>query len=306
VKSYSSRSYGLRERLEEAWNLYRTHTVGVERRVAGVIEEMQTVAGEVRARSGLELDGIRVLDVGPGQRQGHTLWLAVRNRVVGIDLDVSPQRWQVGAYLNLLRTNDFTRLYKTLGRKLLGIDRRFRAEMRRQLGVARLPRLDIRRMDATRMTFPDACFDFVFSRSVFEHIAQPEAAVEEVARVLAPGGCAHIIVHLYTSDSGCHDVRILAGRRGDLPLWSHLRARYSHKVRPNSFLNQLRLAEWQAIFDRHMPGARHLRTPDANPTLHESLDALRRAGELADYTDEELLTVALNVTWTKERGGLAA
>ena len=299
-------SAGLVERAQEALSLYRRHGRGTAtRRVTRLVAEMQEVARDVGACSGLQLDGARVLDVGPGQHHGHMYWLAVHNDVVGIDLDVSPRGWAIKGYLDLLRVNGFTRFYKTLGRKLLGVDRRFQAELARQLGVGRLPRLDIRRMDATEMSFPTDHFDLVFSRSVFEHIAAPEAAASEVVRVLKPGGCAHIIVHLYTSDSGCHDPRILAVNRGDLPRWAHLRERHAHLVRPNSFLNKVRIDEWGAIFERHMPGARLELVPDTKRIAREALNEIRQGGELGEYSDEELLTVAAAVTWMKPGADVA-
>ncbi len=303
MDSYSSIPATLRERLQEARGLYRRHTRDVERRVAGVIAEMQAVERTLRERAGLALAGARVLDVGPGQNLGHMFWLAVHARAIGIDLDVSPQGWQIGTYLRLLRANGFTRLSKTLGRKLLGLDRRLRTELARQLGVERLPHLDLRQMDATRMTFPDDCFDVVFSRSVFEHIAEPGAALAEVVRVLRPGGCAHIVVHLYTSDSGCHDPRILGGSRAGLPLWAHLRAAHAQRVRPNSFLNEVRLAEWRELFGRHMPQAAPVCVRDTNPAAEPTLRELRAAGELQGYSEEELLSVALHATWVKPLPG---
>jgi ubiquinone/menaquinone biosynthesis C-methylase UbiE len=42
--------------------------------------------------------------------------------------------------------------------------------------------------DATRLTLQDANFDLVISQNVFHHLADWKAAVQEVARVLRPGG----------------------------------------------------------------------------------------------------------------------
>jgi len=42
--------------------------------------------------------------------------------------------------------------------------------------------------DVRRMPFPDAAFDLVVDFGTCYHIARPEAALAEIARVLAPGG----------------------------------------------------------------------------------------------------------------------
>lgn len=39
-----------------------------------------------------------------------------------------------------------------------------------------------------RLPFPDAFFDAVFSHALFEHLSEPAAALQELARVLRPGG----------------------------------------------------------------------------------------------------------------------
>jgi phosphatidylethanolamine/phosphatidyl-N-methylethanolamine N-methyltransferase len=43
-------------------------------------------------------------------------------------------------------------------------------------------------MDAERLDFPDACFDVVVAQYVVNTVPHPEAALDEFARVLRPGG----------------------------------------------------------------------------------------------------------------------
>ncbi len=45
---------------------------------------------------------------------------------------------------------------------------------------------------AELLPFPDACFDRIISREVIEHVAKPDVMMQEVQRVLKPGGLAVI------------------------------------------------------------------------------------------------------------------
>lgn len=49
--------------------------------------------------------------------------------------------------------------------------------------------------DAHALGFKDDCFDLVLAISVWEHLAKPWIAAEELARVLKPGGFAMIATH---------------------------------------------------------------------------------------------------------------
>ncbi len=46
--------------------------------------------------------------------------------------------------------------------------------------------------DAARMPFPDASFDLVLTQAAFKNFSRPQAAVDEMYRVLRPGGSATI------------------------------------------------------------------------------------------------------------------
>lgn len=50
-------------------------------------------------------------------------------------------------------------------------------------------------MDAEQMSFPDACFDFVWSWGVIHHSADTAKTLSEIARVLRPGGRAVTMVY---------------------------------------------------------------------------------------------------------------
>jgi SAM-dependent methyltransferase len=57
--------------------------------------------------------------------------------------------------------------------------------------------------DATAMPFPDGCFDRVIAAEVLEHIPADQAAVNELARVLRPGGVAAITVPAWLPERIC-------------------------------------------------------------------------------------------------------
>ncbi len=58
----------------------------------------------------------------------------------------------------------------------------------RKAGVA----VDFRHGDASAMPFPDASFDFVVCTAAFKNFSDPLGALNEIHRVLAPGGEASI------------------------------------------------------------------------------------------------------------------
>ncbi len=62
----------------------------------------------------------------------------------------------------------------------------------RRLGLS----ADLYSASALELPFPDASFDVVYSRGVLHHTGDTQAAVDEVWRVLRPGGMAYIC-HLY-------------------------------------------------------------------------------------------------------------
>ncbi|MGG7564906.1 class I SAM-dependent methyltransferase [Rhodovulum sp. DZ06] len=47
---------------------------------------------------------------------------------------------------------------------------------------------EFRSFDGVNLPWEDGAFDLVYSRQVFEHVRHPDAAVQDIARVLKPGG----------------------------------------------------------------------------------------------------------------------
>lgn len=57
--------------------------------------------------------------------------------------------------------------------------------------------------DATAMPFPDGCFDRVIASEVLEHVPADQAAMNELARVLRPGGMAAVTVPAWLPERIC-------------------------------------------------------------------------------------------------------
>jgi SAM-dependent methyltransferase len=57
--------------------------------------------------------------------------------------------------------------------------------------------------DATRMPFPDESFDKVIAAEVLEHIPVDQRAMNEIARVLRPGGVAAVTVPAWLPERMC-------------------------------------------------------------------------------------------------------
>jgi SAM-dependent methyltransferase len=298
LSSYSDRQLGMLGRTQELYTLWQSKRQNVPDQARHMLAEMESCQCEMERALGGSLHDKDILVIGPGQQLIEMSFFARLGRVTGIDLDVIPLHPSIGEYLKMFRNNGSVRTLKTVGRKAMGYDRSLRREVERQ-GLALDDDPTMVAMDAAAMTFPDGSFDCVFSHSCFEHLSEPGEVIRQVARVLRPAGLAYVDAHLYTSDSGCHDVRIFGGRRESIPPWSHLRPQHRHLVQPNSYLNEIRLAQWKELFSRHWPGVTFRLQPERDPAISGALAALQADGELEEYADEELLSVYLVAEWVK-------
>src|SRR5262249_2432074 len=217
-RSYTSSSEQTSSAFFEFANLFKgtiRSARNISQDVADLLAERR--AAEVRAaealvqnHGGLAVRDLDILEIGVGQLPRQLTYFSMHNHAVGIDLDVVPQGLRVLDYVRLLKTNGPKRLVKTIARKMTGYDWLFDRELARQLQVRKTSRPRTLQMDASRMDFPDASFDLVYSFNVFEHLPDPAVVLEEKIRVTRPGGCVLTHFHLYSSDSGGHDVTILA------------------------------------------------------------------------------------------------
>ncbi|RCS46357.1 class I SAM-dependent methyltransferase [Bremerella cremea] len=295
---YTNVALGPIRRLNELWSLLQLFRS--TEFVTNIVAQVQASLKEIETVSGKPCVDCDILEVGSGQNMIQLACLSLENRAIGIDTESPvPDDFDVRALIRLLREDGTVRAAKTLLRSIAGINRRIRKAYIQETGAPKWPKLDVRKMDAQNLTFDANSFDVVYSRAVFEHISDPASALKELRRVIRPGGVFYCVFHLYTSDSGCHDIRIFNRSKSRPPFWAHLRPDVQHLVCENTYLNRLRLQDWYRIFQEQMPGAEVTPLMDGKNPSSLDLQALREQGELKDYSDAELLSPSVKVVWRK-------
>jgi SAM-dependent methyltransferase len=303
TESYTKTKIGAWQRIGEFIALYRFHSADIELQVAGLIRTMKTHESAIERRLGGPLRNRSILEIGPGQMLKQARFFGAHNKVIAVDLDEVITGWHARVWWRMFRANGLVRLLKTLVRKVIGIDRRFTAELERQMPATARPSIRILQRDAGNTGLESESFDCAISFSVLEHISDPRLVMREIVRLLRPRGVSYHVVHNYTSDTGAHDPRSYIAGHGGLPYWCHLRSDKAHLSASNTFVNKMSLADWKNIAREEFPGV-EIRSivQDDIPELAEELAKLRASGELANYSDEELMTVCLVLIWTKPGG----
>lgn len=236
-----------------------------------------------------DLENATILDFGCGQKATQAILFKVDGaKVFGIDIEVPTFKLSFSRLLLTKKLNGFERLLKSLGRHFL-FDKRFFYQLaeiyKKCLPLKSFNRICI--MDCEMVGFPDDLFDFIHSAWVFEHIKNVDATIAEVNRILKTTGIAYISVHLYPCLSGGH---CLEWKNPDkhqpprIPAWNHLR---KNKFPVNTYLNILRLANYQKIFSRHMDVLSLKLTQEGESLLTPDIESeLMEKG----YTRDDLIT----------------
>jgi ubiquinone/menaquinone biosynthesis C-methylase UbiE len=136
------------------------------------------------------------------------------------------------------------------------------------------------------LPFVDRAFDWVFSHSVIEHVADAQTYLRECARVLRPGGRMYLSTSPHLSFAGAHlprlkipvPLHLLIGRRWSFPLFRGL-ARHAawtlrEKADENSFIKAARADQKKTDDLLELVRIRRLRalvTAAGFRTIHEDL-----------------------------------
>lgn len=139
--------------------------------------------------------------------------------------------------------------------------------------------------DVSALPFRDQSIDVVTSVAAFEHFLDVPAVIKELHRVIRPGGFLWVLVHLFTSPSGGHNVSLTQVPLRKVPRgvdpWDHLRNRRLSFHVP---LNQWRKDQYLSEFKNHfellkdycaLREGEHLLTPQIE-------------SELSNYSRDEL------------------
>jgi SAM-dependent methyltransferase len=167
--------------------------------------------------------------------------------------------------------------------------------------------------DATRMPFPDGSFDFVIASEVMEHIPADQSAMNEVARVLKPGGIAAVTVPAWLPERVCW---LLSDEYHNVP-GGHIRIFTRHELETKLARAGLEVGGHHRAHALHSPywwvkcavGVHDDDHPLAS-TYHKLLvwDIMRKpaATRLADKALNPLIGKSLVVYARKPAGALAA
>lgn len=266
-----------------------------------VLNRAEWIANSASQLTGLSLGGLRTLEIGHGQMPLAVAYFAsLENEAYGIDLDVTPQGLlDLKGYYQLLQKNGWLRTTKTLVKELTGFNNLVRSEFIKQRNLRSWPQFTLLQGDAKDIPFPAHYFDFIYSTDVFEHLDEPALAIDEIVRLLKPGGCMWLAFLHYGHANALHDLRWITNAKDAPEPWSHLIPERVDTVQQGAFVNTLRLQDWENLFLEKCPNVVFDKIYLDKDTIRSSLKHIRSLGYLSDYEDDELLTNYYIVAWKK-------
>lgn len=257
----------------------------------GVFAELDEYPALLAAVGAAPLARSSVLEIGFGARP-YRLSALLRQGVdaTGVDMEVPVLTGSAAEFRRMYATNGVERTAKSLVRHLLfdraeRSDFEGRASARGWDGPVDPSRFVV--SDAAELGVAPGSIDLVLSEDVFEHI-EVEALRRLVAHMrawLSPTGVALIRPNVFTGITGGHLIEWddLAPKPRRSEPWEHLRAR---RFAPNSYLNELRLADYREIFGEHFEIVEE-RVKRPGLGREYLTDEIR--AELSGYDEDELL-----------------
>ena len=133
--------------------------------------------------------------------------------------------------------------------QIIGIDLSLAMLERAQRRVKRQKLANVRglvAMDAARLAFPDACFDAVLAPYVLTVVPNPVATLDELARVVKPGGEIVLVNHLGSEAGVAAKFESWLGKNAKRLGW---RANFSYSIIGNwlSMRDDIQLAERRTL-----------------------------------------------------------
>jgi SAM-dependent methyltransferase len=286
-KSYAS--FGLKQSYHQIKSALGKRSI-LDKKNARMLEVVREAEKRMEDVYGGPIEDLDILEVGPGQGMTRAYYFGLKNRITALDTDIIARGFDIPTYWKMFRTNGAGRVIKSFGRELI-VGRQARAVWAATLDTKKLTTPENLCGDICQEVPGENAFDVVMSWSVFEHVPDPDAAMDNILKALRPGGIFYISLHLYTSNYGHHDIRAFTGSLKDLPLWGHLRPSTEHLITPSSYLNEWRLSQYRETFSKKSPGYVEILEKFEHPEVYGPYLTGDLREELADYDDDELLTV---------------
>ena len=208
--SYTSQNQGVLDHLRQISSLHRRYSQNLDSLVARCVGEIRQAETRIWDHYQVRLSNLDVLELGPGQLLGQMPYLSRDNRVIAADQDIIAQGFLPTEYMRMLINNGVARTLKTLGRKVLGVDRRYHKELCSNLGVTSVPRFDIRQTKADRLSLRIGHLTS-FIRGLFSSICRLlRLPLRRLAAFSSGRSCLHLPSSLHKPD------RLLGSPR---PVW---------------------------------------------------------------------------------------